>query len=96
MPITMYPSSHLVGGAKSTTPPMLKSEPQILVILYYDHALTLHEEIQRYWIRAPLTWATFFFFLNRYLAFLGHIPIIMDIFWNISNLPRKATVSERP
>ncbi|KIM74120.1 hypothetical protein PILCRDRAFT_14678 [Piloderma croceum F 1598] len=51
------------------------------VILYYDHALTLPMEIQRFWIRG-FTWATLFFFINRYLAFLGHIPVIMEVFWN--------------
>jgi hypothetical protein len=64
-----------------------------LVILYYDHALTLHMEIQRFWIRSSFTWATFFFFLNRYLAFLGHIPVIVQSFWDPSDLSHKFTVS---
>jgi hypothetical protein len=65
----------------------------MLVILYYDHALTLHMEIQRFWIRGSFTWATFFFFLNRYLAFLGHIPVIVQSFWDPSDLSHKFTVS---
>jgi len=59
------------------------------VILYYDHALTLPSEIQRFWARGPLTWPTFLFFVNRYLAFLGHFPVILEAFWNTSDSPRK-------
>ena len=68
------------------------SKLTIPVILYYDHALTLSMEIQRFWIRR-FTWATLFFFINRYLAFLGHIPVIIQVFWSPSNLSHKFTVS---
>ncbi|KIM81160.1 hypothetical protein PILCRDRAFT_503234 [Piloderma croceum F 1598] len=62
------------------------------VILYYDHALTLPAEIQRFWIRGSLTWPTFLFFANRYLAFLGHFPVILQTFWNSPDLVRKLTM----
>lgn len=68
------------------------SKLRISVILYYDHTLTLPMEIQRFWIRG-FTWAKLFFFINRYLAFLGHIPVIMQVFWSPSNLSHKFTVS---
>jgi len=61
------------------------------VILYYDHVLTLSMEIQRFWTRGPFTWATFFFFANRYLAFLGYFPVILRIFWDPSDLLYKFT-----
>ena len=63
------------------------------VILYYDHALTLPAEIQRVWIRGSLTWPTLLFFVNRYLAFFGHFPVILQSFWNSSDLPHKLAVS---
>ena len=66
---------------------------KMLVILYYDHALTLHMEIQRFWNRGSFKWGTFFFFLNRYLAFLGHIPVIVQYFWDPSDISYKFIVS---
>lgn len=70
----------------------VQSKLRISVILYYDHALTLPMEIQRFWMRG-FTWATMFFFINRYLAFLGHIPVIIQVFWRTSDLSYKFTVS---
>ena len=64
-----------------------------LAILYYDHALTLPAEIQRFWIRGSLTWPTLLFFVNRYLAFFGHFPVILQTFWNSSDLHHKFAVS---
>jgi len=62
------------------------------VILYYDHALTLPSEIQRFWIRGSLTWPTLLFFVNRYLAFFGHFPVILQTFWNSSDLHHKFAI----
>ena len=67
-----------------------------LVILYYDHALTLPAEIQRFWMRDLLTWPTILFLVNRYLAFFGHFPVILQSFWNSSDLPHKFTVGMLP
>jgi len=86
----MYPLLHLVSYVRRVHD---VAKPRKTVILYYDHALTLPMEIQRFWIRGPFTWATFFFFMNRYLAFLGHIPVIMQVFWDPSDLSHKFTVS---
>jgi len=33
-----------------------------------------------------------FFYLNRYLALFGHIPMMMEFFWTTSN-PNKTEVS---
>ncbi|KAF8876748.1 hypothetical protein BD779DRAFT_1677645 [Infundibulicybe gibba] len=51
-------------------------------ILYYDYALTLQEEIERFWRNKRLTWASFLFYANRYLSVLGHIPVMYQYFWN--------------
>ncbi|KAI0742654.1 hypothetical protein C8Q80DRAFT_1329230 [Daedaleopsis nitida] len=50
-------------------------------ILYYDYVLTLPEEVERYWTAAAgRSWASFFFFLNRYMSVLCHIPVIFEFF----------------
>ncbi|KDR69618.1 hypothetical protein GALMADRAFT_145351 [Galerina marginata CBS 339.88] len=57
-----------------------------LIILYYDYLLTFPEELARYWIgrrKASLAW--FLFSLNRYFALLGHIPILIKLFWRSSD-----------
>ncbi|KDR69620.1 hypothetical protein GALMADRAFT_145353 [Galerina marginata CBS 339.88] len=57
-----------------------------LIILYYEYLLTFPEELARYWIgrrKASLAW--FLFCLNRYFAFLGHIPLLIKLFWHTSD-----------
>jgi hypothetical protein len=55
----------------------------LLVILYYDYLLTLPLECSRYW-GSRITLASGFFYLNRYLALLGHIPVVFRYFWTSS------------
>jgi len=57
-------------------------------ILYYDYFLTLSWEVDRIWKTSGLSWATAFFYFNRYICLLGHIPVIVEYFWSTSN-PRK-------
>lgn len=57
------------------------------VILYYDYALTLSSEVDRFWSSKSLTWASSFFYINRYLSLFGHIPIIVQDFWDF-RLPK--------
>ncbi|KAF8055681.1 hypothetical protein FPV67DRAFT_804090 [Lyophyllum atratum] len=52
-----------------------------LVILYYDYTLTLPAEVQRFW-SSPLSWAPSFFYVNRYLALFGHIPVMIQYYWD--------------
>jgi hypothetical protein len=61
------------------------------VILYYDYFLTLPMEIERFWPQRTFSWALFLFYLNRYLALLGEIPIIILYF-----LPKAPQVSIMP
>jgi len=56
---------------------LIESRPHI-VILYYDYVLTVQIEIERYWNPQCLTWASALFFVNRYGALLGHIPVIYE------------------
>ena len=51
-------------------------------LLYYDYTLTFGAEVSRFW-RCRVgrhSWGTVGFFLNRYLAILGHIPVIWEFF----------------
>ncbi|KAJ7135798.1 hypothetical protein C8R44DRAFT_869496 [Mycena epipterygia] len=57
-------------------------------ILFYDYFLTLDRETSRYW-GSRMTWATLFFYLNRYGLLLGAIPVIAQYFWDD---PTKAKV----
>ena len=50
-------------------------------ILYYDYLLTFQLEVDRLWSVGRYTWASVLFFVNRYLALLGHIPVIYEFFW---------------
>ncbi|KAI0744810.1 hypothetical protein C8Q76DRAFT_789289 [Earliella scabrosa] len=52
-------------------------------ILYYDFILTLPLEIERYW-KSRISWGSVFFFLNRYVSILSHIPIVYEYFGEIS------------
>ncbi|KAF7300525.1 hypothetical protein HMN09_00937000 [Mycena chlorophos] len=58
------------------------------VVLVYDHLLTLDDEVARYWPRRRrdgsgdqdnrLTFGSVLFFLNRYTALLGTIPVLAE------------------
>ncbi|KAI0284581.1 hypothetical protein BGY98DRAFT_523784 [Russula aff. rugulosa BPL654] len=49
-------------------------------ILFYDHFLTLPMEIDRYWCAGSHTWASALFLAIRYVALLGHVPLLYRIF----------------
>ncbi|TBU31242.1 hypothetical protein BD311DRAFT_776228 [Dichomitus squalens] len=51
----------------------------LVAILYYDYALTIVAEVERFWMRR---WSlvSLIFFLNRYLSLLGHIPVAYELF----------------
>ncbi|KAJ7096601.1 hypothetical protein B0H15DRAFT_825705 [Mycena belliarum] len=46
-------------------------------ILIYDYALTFEQEVTRYW-GTSLTWGTLLFYINRYSALLGTVPIVVE------------------
>ena len=41
--------------------------------------LTLPLEVERYW-KGGRSWASIFFFLNRYMTVLSHIPVVVEFF----------------
>ncbi|TCD63149.1 hypothetical protein EIP91_005908 [Steccherinum ochraceum] len=53
-----------------------------MVVLYYDYLLSLPDEVKLYWRRgAPkFSWGLLFFYLNRYTALLGHIPVAIEYY----------------
>ncbi|GLB40565.1 hypothetical protein LshimejAT787_0804360 [Lyophyllum shimeji] len=51
-------------------------------ILYYDYALTFSMEVERFWCTRSLSWASAFFYLNRYLVLFGHIPVMVQYYWD--------------
>lgn len=54
--------------------------------LYYDYCLTLAMEIERMWkSHGGFSWAISLFYVNRYLALFGHIPVIVQYFWVTPN-----------
>lgn len=52
------------------------------VILYYDYALTLPAEVERFWSSRSLSWASSLFYVNRYLSLFGHIPVMIQYYWD--------------
>ena len=64
------------------TPTQLSSYPGYCVsaILFYDYALTFWMEVERFWARGRPTVISSCFFLNRYLALLGHVPVMVEFY----------------
>ncbi|KZP23494.1 hypothetical protein FIBSPDRAFT_952015 [Athelia psychrophila] len=58
-------------------------------VLYYDYVLTFGDEVERFWNRNNFTWASLFFFMNRYLVVLGNIPVMFQSFWARRDLSDK-------
>jgi hypothetical protein len=56
----------------------------------YDYFLTLGSEIERLWKRRfyrRLSFGSFLFFANRYLAILGYVPITLELFNQVDPEP---------
>ncbi|THV04315.1 hypothetical protein K435DRAFT_791049 [Dendrothele bispora CBS 962.96] len=51
-----------------------------ITLLYYDHFLTLDEEINLIW-RRRRSWSSWLFFFNRYFAFFGNIVAALSLFY---------------
>ncbi|PIL26073.1 hypothetical protein GSI_11827 [Ganoderma sinense ZZ0214-1] len=66
-----------------TVPGRVLISPRATAILYFDFFLTLPAEVDRYWTGNGCSWASFFFFLNRYMSVICHIPIIYEFFWSM-------------
>jgi Family of unknown function (DUF6533) len=52
-----------------------------LVILYYDYALNFSREVEFFWPHDEnrVGWVSALYFLNRYVAIFGYIPIVLRL-----------------
>ncbi|TEB33884.1 hypothetical protein FA13DRAFT_1730154 [Coprinellus micaceus] len=52
-----------------------------IALLYYDYFLTFTREVEWFWFaHNRFSWASLFFFANRYVSVLGHFPYIYEFF----------------
>ncbi|KAA1473148.1 hypothetical protein DENSPDRAFT_851409 [Dentipellis sp. KUC8613] len=58
------------------------------VVLYYDYALTFPAELEYYWRPGSFNWASGVFFINRYVALVGHLPVVYQCFVPPSTIGR--------
>jgi hypothetical protein len=50
------------------------------VILYYDYTLTFSREVEFFWPHENrIGCVSFLFFLNRYVAIFGYVPIVLSL-----------------
>jgi len=48
--------------------------------------------VERCWRVKTLSWGLGLFYLNRYFALFGHVPVVLQYFWSTSN-PNKTKVN---
>lgn len=63
-----------------------------LVMLYYDYLLTFEGEVRFFWKR-KINLVTILFFLTRYTALLGNIPLFLKYFGNWAPSVRMTSLS---
>ena len=68
-------------------------DPTLLALLYYEYIITFEAEVSRIWATCRFNTPTVIFFLNRYVAIFGHIPIVLEFFWTTSETDLKGKVS---
>ncbi|KAI0696398.1 hypothetical protein C8T65DRAFT_583479, partial [Cerioporus squamosus] len=61
-------------------------------VLYYDFLLTFPLEVERYWIAVGRSWVSFFFFVNRYMGVLCHLPVIYEFFGTMPEEVRRCCI----
>ena len=50
------------------------------MILYYDYTLTFSREVEFFWPHENrVGWVSSLYFLNRYVAIFGYIPIVLRL-----------------
>ena len=69
------PHSFFFEDISNVVPDVLPSQ----AILYFEYLLTLEAELETFW-RRGVSLPKLGFFLNRYLAVLGHIPVLYEFF----------------
>ena len=64
-------------------------------MLYYDYILTFKDEVHYFW-RRGLNSVTILFFVSRYMAVIGNIPVIFMYFWEMTAEVCYVHISEYP
>ncbi|KAF8256888.1 hypothetical protein EI94DRAFT_1762127 [Lactarius quietus] len=80
-PMALYIDETTVIGEQLCRFLCLYDVPGLLAILYYDYVLTFSREVKYFWPNTSRrgSWVSVIFFLNRYFAILGHIPIFISL-----------------
>ncbi|KAF8500192.1 hypothetical protein F5888DRAFT_1632981 [Russula emetica] len=65
------------------------------VILFYDYFLTLPMEVDRYWCPGSHTWASALFLVIRYVALLGHVPLLYRMFGDPCEVMHTGVIYDR-
>ncbi|EMD39229.1 hypothetical protein CERSUDRAFT_122656 [Gelatoporia subvermispora B] len=55
-----------------------------IAILFYDYCLTVEIEAKHVWRDFDFTWASVLFVMNRYLSLLLSVPILLEVFADLS------------
>ncbi|KAJ6571563.1 hypothetical protein B0H19DRAFT_662613 [Mycena capillaripes] len=63
-----------------------------LTLAVYDYVLTFEEEVSRYW-GTHLTWGTVLFYINRYSAIFGTVPVLAEMLLTTTD-SRKSAVCD--
>ena len=64
-------------------------------MLYYDYVLTFTDEVELFWFNRRLSWASFFFFANRYVSLGFHILVIFLYYHSMTKPVRSYTLSHK-
>jgi len=51
-------------------------------ILYYDYLLTFRDEVEYFWKRSGRSLVAVLFYISRYFALLGNVPVLVFRFWS--------------
>ncbi|KAI0651343.1 hypothetical protein C8Q79DRAFT_922130 [Trametes meyenii] len=76
--MTAAPAAHLLTIAESNHINRIFASIAF-GILWYDFVLTIPREVERYW-KGGRSWASTFYFLNRYTSVISHVPVVVEFF----------------
>jgi hypothetical protein len=77
---SLVPTGEPATGSSTSKSTLLTQSCAFLVILYYDYTLTFSREVEFFWPhRNRIGWVSSIYFLNRYVAIFGYIPIVLRL-----------------
>ncbi|KAK7683142.1 hypothetical protein QCA50_013815 [Cerrena zonata] len=54
-----------------------------VAVLYYDYILTFNSEYNLFWKNFQFSWISLLYFLNRYMALVAHVFIVIEFFCDL-------------